>query len=156
MRMHRLVSLLILSLTPIIGLSQVYSWKDANGKIHYGDRPPAERQTDSRKLAPPPPADESARKAAAESQVSDREKQQKTQESAKKTQEDQAEAKKREEGCLQAKSNLAAIESGQIRFSIDAKGERVAMDGAVRDAELNRARQNVDSWCKPPAKPAAK
>ncbi len=156
MRMHRLVSLLILSLTPIIGLTQVYSWKDASGKIHYGDRPPAERQADSRKLAAPPPADEAARKAAAEGQLAGREQQQKSQESAKKAQEDQAEAKQREEGCLQAKSNLAAIESGQIRFSIDAKGERVAMDGTVRDAELSRARQNVDSWCKPPAKPVAK
>jgi hypothetical protein len=150
MRMRHAISLLILSLTPLIGLTQVYSWKDASGKVHYGDRPPAERQLESRKLAAPPPVDsEAAHKETLDRQMTEREKQQKTQEAAKKTGETQAEVKQREEGCTQAKSNLAAIESGQIRFSIDAKGERVALDGAVRDAELARARQNVDSWCKP-------
>ena len=147
-----LITFVLIALLPASALAQVYSWKDANGKIHYGDRPPAERQADSRKLAAPPPLDvEAVRSANAEKQLTEREQQQKTKESASKTAEDQAATKQREENCRQAKNNLASLESGQIRFTIDAKGERVGLDGAVREAALGKARNSVESWCKPPA-----
>ncbi len=157
MHFYRCITLITLSFLPAIAMSQVFSWKDENGKVHYGDRPPASKQADSRKLAAPPPVDaEANRKALVERQFAEREKQQKSQEEAKKTQENQAQTKEREANCQQARSNLAAVESGQVRFSVDAKGERVALDGAVRDAEIAKARKAVDSWCSPPPKPAAK
>jgi membrane protein involved in colicin uptake len=150
------VILLILSLIPVASLGQVYSWRDASGKIHYGDRPPVMQQGEARKLAAPPSVDvEAERKALAERQLAEREKQQKAQENSKKTEENEAEARKREEGCRQAKSNLAAIESGQVRFTIDAKGERVGLDGAAREAEIAKARKAVNEWCAPP-KPVGK
>lgn len=148
-----LFTLVLLALLPASGLAQVYSWKDSSGKIHYGDRPPAERQAASRKLAAPPAGDvEAMRSANAEKQLAEREKQQKAKEAAGKAEEDQAATKQREENCRQARGNLAALESGQIRFTIDAKGERVSLDGAVREAELGKARKSVESWCNPPAK----
>lgn len=136
---------------PAIVFAQVYSWKDADGKTHYGSQPPAGQRVESRRLAPAPMAtadEEAARKSAADKRMGEHEKQQKTQEEAKKTQEEKSNAKAREENCRNAKANLAGIESGQVRFMIDAKGERVALDGAQRDAELRRARQHVDTWCK--------
>jgi hypothetical protein len=145
-----LLSLIAFAFTPLSGQTQVYSWKDANGKIHYGDRPPAEKQTSARKVqgAPSETGDvAAARKASAERQFEEREKQ----ESTKKPAEDPAQAKVREENCQRAKANLASLESGQARFSINDKGERIALDGAVREAELARARKSVDDWCKPPA-----
>jgi len=148
-----LISFVLIALLSASALAQVYSWKDASGKIHYGDRPPAERQADSRKLAAPPPMDvEAMRSANAEKQLAEREKQQKAKESASKAEEDQAATRQREENCRQARASLASLESGQIRFTIDAKGERVALDGAVREAELGKARNSVDSWCKPAGK----
>lgn len=146
------IALFSLAFMPSLSQGQVYSWKDASGKIHYGDRPPTERQPDARKLAPAPASDDiaAARKAAAERQFNEREKQAKTEEGARKP-EDPAQAKIREENCRRARSSLASLESGQVRFSINDKGERVALDGAVREAELARARKSVDDWCKPPA-----
>lgn len=153
MTICRRATVLLLSLLSNIGLAgQVYSWKDASGKAHYSDRPPLEQQADSRKLAAPPAttADvETAQKTAAEREMAEREKQQKTQEATKKTKESQAQAQQREENCRQAKANLAAIESGLVRYALDAKGERVALDGAVRDAELGKARKSAESWCNP-------
>jgi hypothetical protein len=152
-RLASLITFVLIALLPVSGLAQVYSWKDANGKIHYGDRPPAERQADSRKLAAPPPVDvEGIRSANAEKQLVEREKQQKAKESASKAEEDQTATRQREENCRQAKSSLAALESGQIRFTMNAKGERTALDGATREAELGKARSSVDSWCKPAPK----
>jgi hypothetical protein len=152
---------LILSLSCLIALGlplasqgQMYSWKDASGKVHYGDRPPAEKQIQARKVPGAPPATddlETARKAAAERQFNDREKQEKTGDSAGKQTETVAQAKDRETNCRQAKANLAALESGQIRFIHNERGERIALDGDKREAELSRARKSVDSWCSPPA-----
>ncbi|MDP1526327.1 MAG: DUF4124 domain-containing protein [Rhodocyclaceae bacterium] len=157
MVLYRCIALITLSFLPAIALSQVFSWKDENGKIHYGDRPPASKQSNPRKLAAPPPVDtEANRKTVLEGQFAEREKQQKSQEEAKKSQEDQAQAKEREAGCQQARSNLAALESGEVRFTVDAKGERIALEGVVRDAEIAKARKAVDSWCSPPPKPTAK
>lgn len=149
----RSVTLLILSLLPLVASAEVFSWKDASGKVHYGDKPPAGSQAEARKLAAPPPFDaEATRKAFNEKQVAEREKQQKSQEEAKKAQDQQAQNQLREENCRQARSTLSAIESGQIRFTVNSSGERVALDGAMREAELARGRKSVADWCSPPAK----
>lgn len=152
MTVHRLAPLLSLFLLAALpAAAEVYSWKDASGKLHYGSRPPA-GQGEARRLAAPPAetADqEAARKAAAEHRMAEREQRQKTQDEAQKTQEDRAQARERETGCRQARANLSALESGQVRFTMDGRGERVALDGAARDAELAKARKAVDDWCRP-------
>lgn len=148
-----LSSLIFLAL-PLASQAQMYSWKDASGKIHYGDRPPVEKQSQARKVqgAPSETGDvEAARKTSVERQFGEREKQAKTEEGAKKPAEDPAQAKIREDNCKRAKASLASLESGEARFSINDKGERVALDGSVREAELRRARKAADDWCKPPA-----
>ncbi|MCX8017630.1 MAG: DUF4124 domain-containing protein [Rhodocyclaceae bacterium] len=146
----RLCPLIAAAMLPIGAFAQVYSWKDASGKIHYGDRPPADKQLDARKVAPPPPAAEdaaAARQALAEKKLSEWEK--KAEKDAQQPAEDPAQARIREENCRHAKANLAGIESGQIRFRMSPTGEREALDGAVREAELARARQAVSDWCAP-------
>ncbi|MFN6961102.1 MAG: DUF4124 domain-containing protein [Rhodocyclaceae bacterium] len=152
------VSPTLLFLLPLVSAAQVYSWKDASGRIHYGDRPPAERQAQVRQLPGAPSATpdvEAARKTAAERQFSQREKQ--AEGEARQAPEDPAQAKLRAENCQRAKSTLAALESGEIRFGLNEKGERIALDGAARQAELSRARKSVADWCSPPAlAPAAK
>lgn len=148
------LSVLIIFAFPLKSPAQVYSWKDASGKVHYGDRPPAEKQAQTRKVqgAPSETSDvEAARKAGAERKFDQREKQAKANEGAKSPAETPEQAKIREDNCKGAKANLASLESGQARFSINDKGERVALDGSVREAELARTRKSVDDWCKPPA-----
>jgi hypothetical protein len=152
MVIYRCIALITLAFLPAIALSQVFSWKDESGKIHYGDRPPTSKQAGSRKLADPPPVDaEANRKALVDRQLADQEKQKKAQEESKKAQENLAEAKEREENCQLAKANLAGIESGQIRSRINTKGERIDFDDATRNAELTKARKAVEGWCVPPA-----
>ncbi|MFN3884929.1 MAG: DUF4124 domain-containing protein [Rhodocyclaceae bacterium] len=149
------VSPSLLMLLPIAAAAQVYSWKDASGKVHYGDRPPAQRQAQVRQLPGAPAATsdiEAARKAAAERRFAQREKQ--IESEGRQMPEDPAQAKIRAENCQRAKNTLAALESGEIRFGLNEKGERIALDGAVREAELSRARKSVADWCSPP--PAVK
>ncbi len=133
----------------MLASAQLYSWKDASGKIHYSDEPPPDK-TQARKVAPPATGagDPAARKALAEQEAAARKKQKDTQESADKSEQDKAQAEERRVQCERARSNLQGIESGQVRFTIGANGERVGMDGAAREAELANARKAVDSWCK--------
>lgn len=152
-RIATLISLTLFATLPAAVRAEVYSWKDANGKVHYGSKPPVGQQGEARKLAAPPAEtsdQEAARKAAAERQMAEREKQQNAQDGAAKPPEDQAAKREREANCRAARANLATLESGQVRFTMNTKGERVALDGAALNAELAKARKDVDTWCKPP------
>ena len=144
-----LVLLTLFAYLPTAGLAEMYSWKDATGKIHYSDEPPPDK-TPARKVAPPATGagDPAARRALTEQEAAARKKQKETQEAADKSQKEKANAEERRTECERARSNLQAIESGQVRFTIDSKGERVALDGEVREAELAKARKAADSWCK--------
>lgn len=142
--------LLACLLLPLTAAAQMYSWKDANGKIQYSDEPPPGK-VQARKVAPPsaPSADAAERrKEAADKDVEARKKQKEAKESAAKADKEKSAAEDKRVNCEKARGQLQAIESGQVRFTTDAKGERVALDGAVRDAEIASARRAVDSWCK--------
>lgn len=137
-------------LLPLGAAAQMYSWKDANGKIQYSDEPPPGK-VQARKVAPPSaPSSDAAerRKEAADRDMEARKKQKEAKESATKAEKEKADAEDKRVNCEKARGQLQAIESGQARFTTDAKGERIALDGAVRDAEIASARRAVDSWCK--------
>lgn len=146
----RIIVALACALLSLAAAAQMYSWKDANGKTQYSDEPPPGK-TPARRVTPPPAPSSDAvekRKDAADKQLDERKKQQEAREAAAKAEKDKAGAEERARNCDKAKGNLQAIESGQARFTMDAKGERVALDGAVREAEIASARKAVDGWCK--------
>jgi hypothetical protein len=148
----RLTALSVLLLLPLVAVAQVYTWKDASGKMHYADQPPADRSVDSRRLRPSlgisddvataSKATDDKRQNAAKQASEAKDK------AAKAEQEREADAI-RQENCNRARQNLVGIESGQIRFRMTASGEREGLDGSARDAELANARQAVDSNCSP-------
>ncbi|MBI4986807.1 MAG: DUF4124 domain-containing protein [Rhodocyclales bacterium] len=149
MRMRFLVTL-ALSLCSLGAAAQLYSWKDANGKIQYSDQPPP-ADAKVRKVAPPaaqPTDPEGVRKKLAEQELTSRKKQKEAKENSAKAESAKAEAEERRSNCESAQGSLRAVESGQTRFTTDAQGNRVALDGAVREAELARARKAVADWCK--------
>lgn len=153
----RRVAIVTLLLLPFVATAQVYSWKDANGKVHYSDQPPADKGANSRRLAPAAPVSEDVpatskeladKKQDAAKQAAD------AKEKAAKADKEREQDAQRQVNCERAQRNLQGIESGQIRFRMGASGEREALDGSAREAELAAARQAVDSHCSP--RPAAK
>jgi hypothetical protein len=149
---------IVLSLVlPITAYAQVYMWKDANGKPHYSDQPPADRSVGAQRLRPTVghsddveavTATAKEKKEAAAKQAKE------ANEKAADAEQERAADQQRQENCAHARQNLAGIESGQIRFRMGSSGEREALDGDVRESELARARQAVDSNCSP--RPGAK
>ncbi len=145
----RLLVPLTFAFYSVLASAQLYSWKDADGKVHYSDEPPAAK-VPTRKVAPPPaPSGDpnAARKSFAEKEADARKKQKDAQDSAAKSEKEKAEAEERSVNCERAKGNLQGLESGLVRFTTNAKGERVGLEGAARDAEIANARKAVESWC---------
>lgn len=148
----RHIAIATLLLLPFVATAQVYSWKDANGKVHYSDQPPADRAANSRRLAAPSPASGDA--PAATQELADKKQDAAKQaadakEKAAKAEKEREQEAQRQVNCERAQRNLQGIESGQIRFRMGASGEREALDGSVREAELAAARQAVESNCSP-------
>jgi len=119
--------------------AQQYKWTDKDGKVRYGDVPPAGVSTTRLKApsagyAPPAPAADSKKDAAKKKEP---EKQAMT--------EEQLQMKR--ENCARAQESLRTLQSGVRISRIDAKGERYYLEDAEIAQETARARQSVQQWC---------
>ena len=146
----RAASLLILLLASSLAFGQIYSWRDAEGKMHYSDTPPTGADAKTMKV-PAPAADDggaAARKSLADKELEFKKRQTAAAEAAAKADKDKQAEAQRQSNCTQARNALQGLESGQIRYKSDSDGGRVGLDGALRDEEIARARAAVQSWCK--------
>jgi hypothetical protein len=148
----RLVAILSLLVLPLVATAQVYTWKDAKGKVHYSDQPPAEQSVNSRRLAPSATTTgdiPTATQALADKRQEAAKQASEAKEKSAKVEKERAEDAQRQQACERSRINLQGLESGQIRFRMTASGEREALDGSVREAELAEARRTVDTNCSP-------
>ena len=153
MRATRLLLLLpLLFLFAPSVLAQIYSWRDAEDKMHYSDQPPA-GVANPRKIEPPQaPTEETdkARRKLAKDELDFRKRQLDAEESTAKAAKSEKEAAERQENCKQARSYLQALESGVRISRNDEKGERSVLDDQGREQETASARRAVSSWCTAP------
>jgi Domain of unknown function (DUF4124) len=149
---------LIALLLPLAAVAQVYTWKDASGKIHYSDQPPPDQGAKSRVLPTDSTdvADPAAIKAAAERRLELNKDAKKQKEAAVKAAKEHAQDEQRRKDCERARVSLQGLESGQIRFRMGANGEREGLDDSARAAEIANARRAVDATCSPRPKASAK
>ena len=149
---------LIALLLPFAAAAQVYTWKDANGKIHYSDQPPPDQGAKSRVL-PTDSADSpdaAAQKAIADKRLEANKDAKAKSEAAAKAAKEQAEDQQRQKDCERARLSAQGLESGQIRYRMGANGEREALDDSARAAEMENARRAMEAACSPrPKAPAS-
>jgi Domain of unknown function (DUF4124) len=162
-----LLGLLLVLLAPLAQAQ--WKWKDAAGQVHASDLPPPRGIPDKDVLArpevnvvrrpPPPVAAASAASAPATGVVADARSRVEPELEAKrkKAEAEQAErarieedrqAAVRAENCQRAKSNLAALESGQRIARPNEKGEREMLDDRARAEEITRSRQQIAADCR--------
>lgn len=142
--------LLTLLVMPLAAIGQVYKWQDANGKTHYSDQPPVDAKTKGRRLGPANSASDdttSAAKSVADKRLDASQREAEAKDKAATAERERAEDAQRAQACERARMNLQGLESGQIRYRMGASGEREALDGAVRDAEIANAQRNVETSC---------
>ncbi len=155
-----------LMLLPGVALAtDVYKWKDADGRIRYSDAPPQGKipydKVIGRKVAPAPataPVSEGAEstapaaKPAAAVSAADKELEAKKRKAEaenlkKKEQAKLDEAKLREENCKTAKSNMQNYKQGGRMYKINEKGEREYLDDKAISEGLDKANKEVEQWC---------
>jgi hypothetical protein len=123
----------------------VYTWTDADGRVHYSDKPVAGAQTLDIRTAPTDPTRiEAERKQAEEKQAADADAQKKAAEVAKLASDDAA---KRDENCKKAQSRRSAITSAQRPYRTAPDGERHYLSAEEIDAEIKEAEAGVAQWC---------
>jgi hypothetical protein len=148
---------LIAGLTFVGAAAAQYKWTDQNGRVQYGDAPPAGVNAAPMRRAPTPlpqAAGEPDKKdeakkplTAAEQDAEFRKRSQAAEKQREKHAKEERDAADKRENCVRAQDNIRVLEAGRVARS-DNKGERYLLDDAQLGQELVRARQDVRDWCR--------
>lgn len=154
--------LLVLAASASAAEGEIYTWKDRDGRTHYADNPPpgntpartlSGRSADRPSPAPaagdgPAAAIPRTAPSAAEQELEFRKRRAEAAESQAKADKAKAEAEEKRRNCERARTQLAALESGQRVARFNDKGEREFLDDTQRAQEIEAARKSADSWCR--------
>ena len=154
MRVQRIRFWLLLLLALGQGAAaDVYRWVDENGRVHFGDRPPvseaAETTTIDTQNSPPPSPDtapgSSDRSVARQRLLDQYQKEREAKQEA--VQRKQAQEQRREQLCLQARTDLENYQTHPVLYEMSSNGERRYLSEEERAQTIAEARQAVEHWC---------
>jgi hypothetical protein len=129
--------------------AQMYKYVDKDGKTVYTDQPPP--GTDTKQVTVPSTAIGNSPAPGKTAVQQDKELQKardKVKEGEKKSEEKEARARAEAERCSSARSAYAQYQLGGRITKLDDKGEKIFLGDDEIDAARERARQQVDQYCK--------
>lgn len=129
--------------------ADVCRWTDAEGKVHYGESPPAGVKCAKTLRAPPPPAGGAA--VPPPPQQTEADFQRRRLERLEAERNDEAARQKAEqmrEACGQARGRLTWLQNGGRVARIDANGERHFLDDQEMAREMAAQQQKVAQFCR--------
>ena len=142
--------LVLLSASVYAGPSK---WVDEQGKVHYSDNPPKHnskvQQLQFRDtISTTPPSEDGFEPRSTEDMEADL-KRGKDARAAKEKKDEQvrAQAEAKQINCANARANLSAMQQTGRMFKTDANGERVYMDDAQRQQQIEAAQARVSEMC---------
>lgn len=125
----------------------VYKWVDAEGRTHFGSRPPPGQRTEqlNRQVGPSDAAPvQGTRSWQEQLDLSNQRRQQARDKEQAATRQEQEDRQR----CLAARSVLDSLERGGARYRINDQGEREYLDDAQRQAARELAGQRVATYCR--------
>ncbi len=142
---------------PAVRAGGIHRWVDADGVVHFGDRPPPGIQSET--LAQPSrsesdssatkrdarPLDEAARRERRRRLL--RAFEEERRERAMREAEAARRAEQRRRACVQARDNLRSIRQASGLYRLDERGERVFLDREARARAEARAEAEVARYC---------
>lgn len=147
---RRLAAVTLALAAQAVAAEGVYKWTDAQGRVHFGDRPPGEAT--STPIIPPAPSTAptatDAERAARQQRLLDMyrdERLEKEEGEAKQ----KAEEEDRRRRCAHAKDRLDRYERSARIYDPQPNGERRYLSDGERDAEIRTTRNEIARWCKP-------
>jgi hypothetical protein len=148
MKRSRLPAVLVLTLVSAVATAEVYKWVDADGNVHYGDRPPATGVVPRSMSLPAEPA-----KDADHEQRSLKQHRLLEAFEAERSERDRAEAetaaarRKRTQECEKARRDLVGFERASIVYTSDESGARIYMNDEERREAAVEARVWIGEHC---------
>jgi len=144
-----MVFVALLFAAPLVYAQGVYKWVDAQGQVHYGERPPEEAAaTEVTIKNSPPPAPLTQQDRTANTQrvlrAFEEERMQKQQNEAKAAEE----AAQRQRNCAVARDRLQRYQSAGYLYELDKNGERRVLNDAQHTSEMRIAEAEVKKYCK--------
>lgn len=135
--------------TAMANKNNVYRWTDAQGRVHYSDKPPANGDFDRVNVRAGPTAQDSEAEAGTDTattatNTADTKAADNAAAEAARNAENEA---IRAERCKTAQRNLAALRS-DLEVEADFDGERRSLTAAERQAQIERNQQSVELNCK--------
>lgn len=166
----RIVAALVACALPALACAQIYTWKDASGRVHYADNPPGgveakplrgkaeptppSPQPDTSGSAPaasasaPPAAKASGPKGWEERDRDFRQRQKEQAEADAKAKKEQESKAEKERYCADLRRNLAMLERGGRIGKANEKGESIPMSDSQMQAEINNSKAKLAKDCK--------
>jgi hypothetical protein len=130
-------------------LAALYKWIDENGRVTYGDTPPAGVKAD-RLSATAPAADPGAVRDLASKDAELKKRQQQRVDDAAKADKDLADANLRRTQCQQAVGRIKTLREDANVYRYDGKGQRVFLEGAAREEAIAQNQKLMrDIGCTP-------
>ncbi|MDD5298411.1 MAG: DUF4124 domain-containing protein [Rhodocyclaceae bacterium] len=136
--------------------ADIYTWKDADGRVHFSDQPPTGKEevkklrgaapsaaADAATETKPADAKPGAKRSQADRELEFRRRRAETQEAGDKAAKEKIEAERKAADCQSARNQLRALETGQRVSRFNDKGEAIPMDDSQRQAEIERTRQSL-------------
>jgi len=152
----------VLALACGLAQAQAYRWVDKDGKVRYGDFPPAGVKATPMKAPPGPAAapqsasnegKDAAKDAKkgpltpAEQEQAYRERQAKAKQAQEKADKAAALAEQKRQNCTSAQESLRSLQAGTRISTINAQGETVFLDDTARAGRIEQARKAVAQNC---------
>ncbi len=133
-----------------VNFAAVYQWTDAQGQVHYSDRPVAETAREvpikTPDASPASGMDDGAREERTRRMLDvyqeDREKKRQQR------QEQLEDREKRKRNCILAKDRYQSHSQASGIYSFRKDGERQYMDDAARQRHMQKLKADVDKWCR--------
>lgn len=148
MEIHKKILFLLLLISSVAS-AEVYRWRDADGKLHYGDRPPADAERMNIRSAPSSPtrAPTNTDRKETRQRLLDLYREER-EEKKKLKQERIAKRKERKEKCLQARVDLDNYQYASGIYRPTESGERDYLSKEERANYIQGLRDKVKKWCR--------
>lgn len=149
----RFVLALVLATAAGSAAAEIYTWKDASGRVHFSDSPPPDANVKSMKSAPTATAPETdaskpAPKSWQEKELESRQKKAEQAQADEKKKAEQARAAEKERYCANLKRNIAMLERGGRVGRPNDKGEFEFFSDDQIAKEAEQARSQLARDCK--------
>ncbi len=139
--------ILALCLGTAAGAGEIYRWTDADGNVHFGDRPPDPDRADKVEVRPPPADPAAARRRLEQERRLLRAFDEERRAQERERREAAREAERRRRNCDKAREILKEYREAAYLYDENPDGSRRIFSHEERAAAEREAQEQVARWC---------